>query len=656
MRKIVFKFIFSTRSYNLKSFKGAEMFRIPVIISLLSISFFVLISCSHQPEFSGSFGYSPSTPNAGEEITVMYNPDSTSLSGMDEVKCIAYLYSNELDNTIDVPLNKDGNTLTGKLTTGENTLGVILKFKSGDVVDNSDKSGYIIFLTGNDGEKLPGSLAGLAAAHNKWGAYYIDLERDRDKAYNFFIEEFNANPQVKEEFLQPYFETVNAVRVEDSEATIKAELEVLEKKDELSEENYKLLADWYSELNNLEKAGLYENIINEKFPQSEYVQIKKYLEFRNLDNVESKIAFAEKFESDHPGSEYNKYMHDLIANSHRDAKDYQSASEFLINNSGKVSTYRFYSVAKRMIDEKTDMKTALEIAKLGVKKNRQEVENPSGEKPEFYSDSEWKEEREYYLALNLFAYGNILYNIDEKSKSLPALEEAVELTKREDGSINELYSKTLVENGVYGKAMDEISAFIETGYGTAIMKDLLREAYLNEKGSDEGFGEYAARFEDTAKEKLKLKLEKEMILEPAPAFTLNDLDGNTISLADYKGKTVIVDFWATWCGPCRESFPGMKKSVEKYSDDGNVNFFFINSWERVEDKHKIAADFISKNEYPFQVLMDEENKVIEMFKVSGIPTKFIIDGEGNIRFKSVGFPGTDEQLVEELDMMISMLN
>ena len=67
------------------------------------------------------------------------------------------------------------------------------------------------------------------------------------------------------------------------------------------------------------------------------------------------------------------------------------------------------------------------------------------------------------------------------------MEEAVELTKREDGSINELYSKTLVENGVYGKAMDEISAFIETGYGTAIMKDMIRKTDLNEKGSDEGF-------------------------------------------------------------------------------------------------------------------------------------------------------------------------
>jgi len=305
------------------------MFRILVIISLFSISFFVLVSCSQQSEFSGRFGYSPSTPNPTEEITIMYNPDSTILAELDEIECIAYLYGNELHNTVDVPLLKDGNTLKGKLTTEENTLGVILKFKSDNVFDNNNKSGYIIFLTNSDGERLPGSLAGLAAAHNKWGAYYIDLERDRDKAYNFFEEEFNANPQVKEEFLQPYFETIFAVRVEDNETIIKAELEALEKKDELSEENYSLLANWYSKFHNLEKVEAYEKIVNEKFPQSEYAQIQKYLEFRKLEDVNDKITFAKKYENEHSGSEYTGYMHDLIANSYRDAKDYKSAYEFL---------------------------------------------------------------------------------------------------------------------------------------------------------------------------------------------------------------------------------------------------------------------------------------------------------------------------------------
>ena len=99
----------------------------------------------------------------------------------------------------------------------------------------------------------------------------------------------------------------------------------------------------------------------------------------------------------------------------------------------------------------------------------------------------------------------------------------------------------------------------------------------------------------------------------------------------------------------------MKKTIEKFQDDDKVKFLFVNSWERVDDKKKNAKEFIAKNEYPFRVLMDEENRVIEKYKVSGIPTKFVIDGEGNIRFKAVGFQESDDKLVEEISTMISMV-
>jgi len=146
-----------------------------------------------------------------------------------------------------------------------------------------------------------------------------------------------------------------------------------------------------------------------------------------------------------------------------------------------------------------------------------------------------------------------------------------------------------------------------------------------------------------------------MMNEPAPAFSLEDLDGNQVSLASLKGKTFVLDFWAVWCGPCVSSFPGMKRVVEKYQDDPSVEFLFVNTWENEEDKRKNALDYITEKGYPFHVLLDTEDKVVEAFKVRGIPTKFIVDKNGNIRFTKIGYDGNDEKMIKELGLMIDMV-
>ena len=628
-------------------------FRLTLTIILTTVLF---ISCSQEEPFDGSFYYSPQNVRSGEEFTVKYNPDSSNLAGKEDITLIAYLYSNELDNTVDVPLTKSGEIYTGTIRTGENTLGIIFKFKSGNEFDNNNKNGYVVHITDLEGNRIAGSYAGYGGAYNRWGAYYLDMDRDKEKAYKLIVKDFTEHPEIKPIFLHTYFEVVSGIKPEKKEAIIKKELDALAKTKPSGVEALTVMADWYQRLGEEEVAEEYSAKLLEKYPDSEYFENLRIKEFKKEKDVDKKIKLAKDFEMDFPESENIDYFYDIIANVYRDEKDYSTALNFLKENGNKTSSYRFYSVVKRMLDENADMNQALKIIDIGVERCRNEIETPSQPKPNHLSESEWQQNREFYLGLNLYAKGMVLYNQDKREDALIAIEEGAQLTIEEDDVINEFYAKLLIENGHYDVAMDKITKFIKTGYATAQMKIFLKEAYLNEKGTEDGFEAYAEQFEDAAKEKLIAKLKNEMMLEPAPVFTLKDLDGAEVSLAEYKGKTVVVDFWATWCGPCIESFPGMKKSVEKYQDDENVKFFFVNSWERVENKKEVASNFITKNDYPFHVLLDDENKVIDKFRVSGIPTKFIIDKEGNIRFKSIGFSGSDDKLVEELSVMISLLN
>lgn len=132
--------------------------------------------------------------------------------------------------------------------------------------------------------------------------------------------------------------------------------------------------------------------------------------------------------------------------------------------------------------------------------------------------------------------------------------------------------------------------------------------------------------------------------QDAPAFALADLEGNTVSLSDLKGKVIFIDFWATWCPPCRESLPHTQAlSQHEKAKSGDLVVLAINAREEVDE----VKSFLQEKGYTFRVLLDKDGAVMNQFKVQGIPTFVIIDREGKVAWVQVGFSGGTEKLIDE---------
>lgn len=132
--------------------------------------------------------------------------------------------------------------------------------------------------------------------------------------------------------------------------------------------------------------------------------------------------------------------------------------------------------------------------------------------------------------------------------------------------------------------------------------------------------------------------------QPAPDFTLTDMEGNSVSLSNLKGKVVFLDFWATWCPPCRESLPHTQSlSQHEKAKSGELVVLAINAREEA-DKVK---QFMQEKGFSFRVLMDKDGAVLDKYKVQGIPTFVLIDREGKVAWVQVGFGSGTEKLMEE---------
>ncbi|MFD2760265.1 redoxin domain-containing protein [Lentibacillus juripiscarius] len=131
----------------------------------------------------------------------------------------------------------------------------------------------------------------------------------------------------------------------------------------------------------------------------------------------------------------------------------------------------------------------------------------------------------------------------------------------------------------------------------------------------------------------------------APDFELETLDGKQVALSDYRGQRVMLNFWATWCPPCRAEMPDM----QKFYENKDVEILAVNLTSS-ESSRSDVPNFVDEFDLTFPILMDENNNAGTTYQIQPIPSSYMIDSEGRIQYKALGAMNY-ERMVQEFEKM-----
>ncbi|MCL6219583.1 TlpA disulfide reductase family protein [Zunongwangia pacifica] len=620
-----------------------------------------LVSCETEPKDNGkdigALHIDKEFPKPGDEIKITYTSEDSIPSNEDEkVKGIINFITGNGIYPEDIKLKDSAMMYMSSIKIPDSVTAISFQFKQYNIDDNNGKAGYVLPLYDEEGNAITGSAAQIANLYSQ-GDRYGNIELPKDSIISKFESDFKKDASLEGKWSSNY---VNLIKSDKEKATAFVEKQMTAANDSLSEEDYMSLYRINAIVENKKAADSLRSLIPEKFPQGSLAVSSYYQKMYQAKGAEAKEKVFQDYE-DKVGKDnmYRNYMLSMLASELAAEGDIDKAEEYAskISEQGKVAS-AYNSIAWKLAEEGKDLDKAQKISKksLDILDNIDLKE----EKPDYNTVSQYKNNIDYMKAMYQDTYATIMYKKGDLKEAIKYQEMAAS-SKLAEADLTEKYIQYLVEDEQYETAKEKAANFIAENKGSQKLNEYYKEAYTA-IGDAEGFEKELAMLEEKGHQKAKNDIKKMMIDEDASQFTLKDLDGNEVSLEELKGKTVILDFWATWCGPCKMSFPGMQKAVVAHKDDPNVAFLFIDTWESQEPevRMKEVTEFIDANDYDFQVLMDEKVedsnafKVVEDYGVSGIPTKFVLGPDGRIKFKSVGWNGNTDKLAEELAIMIQL--
>lgn len=625
----------------------------------LPFALFVLICAKTFAQSSGSIVPKEPKPRAGKENIYIYTPPKGLIVPDSINVLLLYNLNKGYVKPKKIPLVKNAGHYQFSFVAPDSTKCFVagITNKNGKVIDARDEKGYLLYLYDDNSSTFEDAITNAAQLLYFDATYYLKLDIPGDSILAMYEDAYERYPKGKDKTYFSYLYILYRIKKDAAKPTMlqyaKEQLAINKEENLNNALNIYRLLRMDDEINNLSK-----KIISE-YPNGFAATNALFDSIYQLSTPEEKIAVlnanSQKF-----NEEVKNRLYTLVVEAYEQKKDWD---KYLLYSDSISSALQIASIYNNTAwhlsgEDVNNPGENLEFAKIISKKSidiiTDRMNNPEKYTTEYNDIEDFKQELKGNYDMNIDTYALILYKLNQPDSAF--YYEDLLIRNTTDIGNFERYATyaAKVKGNEFAKAFLE-DKFLQ-GYSSQDMKTQLKEIYQQLNLSDAGYNTLIAKSNTARIEKIKAELAEKMMNKPAKPFNLKNLQGQTVSLASLKGKVVVVDFWATWCGPCKASFPGMQQTLNKYKDDKEVVFLFVDTWEHKEPKQmqEDAQAFINSNKYTFTVLLDTDDKTISEYKVEGIPTKFIIDKEGKIRFESGGYNSNLDAMADEISLMIDM--